>query len=389
MDADGDLDIMVMDNFIMGFVTGAPSGIYYLENLGGNITAPSNWAARTIYQDNPSTDVGKSSYHRAHFMDVDGDGLEDFITAKVNMFLWMFSDEQYWWVEWFKKEGDPESDPTSYVGPYEIGEGGGFLFDVVDMDGDGDLDVFAPQFFIMEPESLMVKGPGNIKGDSLAWFENPGSGGGVFGIWNRHTIDNWYSSENPMGRGMEAIASDIDDDGALELIYSNHNHQDYDADGNRIWPSGVYVLEIPEDPRITESWRPVTIDSGDASLDPNDAEAVAADVYAVNRSGGPESQGSPGIVKAADVSGDGYPDLLVPGDGKGALYYYESEGVTGSTLAFKRAALYEDPACMPGEADIVDIDGDGLLDVVAAIFDTSVDKDTSSSSVFVFRQKAR
>jgi hypothetical protein len=110
-------------------------------------------------------------------------------------------------------------------------------------------------------------------------------------------------------------------------------------------------------------------------------------VYAVDRPGGPYSQGSPGMVRAADMDGDGYAELVVPGDGKGALYYYHNDGMQGSTLQLRRAALYRDPGSMPGEAEIVDIDGDGDMDIVAAIYDTSVKKDSTSGSIFIFEQK--
>lgn len=50
MDGDSDLDIMVMDNFIAGWWSCGLAGIYYLENQGGDITDPSNWIKRTIYQ---------------------------------------------------------------------------------------------------------------------------------------------------------------------------------------------------------------------------------------------------------------------------------------------------------------------------------------------------
>ena len=394
MDSDSDLDIMVMDNFIAGWFTCGLAGIYYLENQGGDITSPSNWVKRTIYQGVingtcPCTSTacsdGIESYHRAVFLDIDGDTLEDFVTAKVHMWKWQWTSQQYWWIEWFKKETDLQTYPNGYSGPYEIGNGGGFLFNMVDIDGDGDLDVVAPQFFIQNPGGLVVKGPGDENGDSLVWFENPGTGGNVFNPWNRCTIDNWYTSGNPMGKGMEVIASDIDNDSDEELIFSNHNHQEYKS-GNRIWPSGVYLLEMAPDPTNTSQWSPVTIDRGDPNLDPNNPAAVAADVYAVDRPGGPYSQGSPGMVRAGTINDDAYPELVVPGDGKGALYYYQSEGVTDSTLKFKRALLYKDPACMPGDAQFDDIDNDGYMDVVAAIYDTSVSKNTASSSVFIFRQ---
>jgi hypothetical protein len=82
----------------------------------------------------------------------------------------------------------------------------------------------------------------------------------------------------------------------------------------------------------------------------------------------------------------------VPGDGNGKLYYYESDGSTSSDLKFKRASLYADVGCMPGEAKFDDIDGDGDMDVVAAIYDTRVTKDlnlaSTSASIFVYENTA-
>ena len=84
------------------------------------------------------------------------------------------------WTEWWKKEGSPHGQPHSlYRAPIAIGDGAGFLFNMFDVDGDGDLDVLAPQFFIQNSGTLVVKGPADIRGDSLIWFENPGTAGAV------------------------------------------------------------------------------------------------------------------------------------------------------------------------------------------------------------------
>ena len=34
------------------------------------------------------------------------------------------------------------------------------------------------------------------------------------------------------------------------------------------------------------------------------------------------------MVRPDDINGDHYPELVVPGDGKGAVYYYESVGAS-------------------------------------------------------------
>jgi hypothetical protein len=433
MDNDGDLDIMVMDNFIAGWSTRFVAGIYYLENQGGDITQPSNWIKRTIFQGAPDypdgnwfSPIGKSSYHRAFFLDVDGDGKEDFITSKVCMEIWQngpdsgwwwtdypgypdypYPGPQYTWMEVFKREYDGyvqnDADGTGWGGTaYEysrhaIGDGGGFLFNIADVDKDGDLDIIAPQFFIQESGSLIAKGPGDPRGDSLCWFENPGASAVALNPWTRRTIDNWYTSPNPTGRGFEAVGFDIDNDGEIEIVFSTHNHQDYKPDGypapgkeyHRFWPSGVFYFEIPSNPKATNQWTPISFDTGDPNLDPTNLAAVATDVYAVDRPGGPYSQGSPGTVRVDDINGDSYPELVVPGDGKGAVYYYESVGA----LNYKRSALYYDPKCMPGDAKIEDIDGDGDKDIIVVIYDTSYLKPPpssnklKSSSIFVFENK--
>jgi len=379
---------MVMDNFIAGWFTKLPAGIYYLRNGDGDISDPANWSLVTIFQGDAATQVGRSSYHRARFLDVDGDGLDDFITAKVCMYNWQSTTEQYRWIEWFRRETDLVTYPSGFSGPYEIGEGGGFLFDLLDVDDDGDLDVVAPQFFVQDSGGLVVKGPGDINGDSLAWFENPGAGGDVLNLWPRYTIENWYTSSNPLGKGYDVLPVDIDNDGSLELLFGNHNHQDYKPDltyQDRIWPSGLYYLEVPQNPATLSQWVATAVDTGDPDLDPYDSAAVANDVFAVDRPGGPYSQGSPGMFKADDLSGDGYPDIVVAGDGKGALYYYESRGLNNSCLTYARTALYLDPASMPGDAQFHDIDGDGDLEIISSVFDTSVAKDSSCGSIFIFK----
>lgn len=410
MDDDGDMDIMVMDNFILGWYLCGSGGIYWLENCGGDILQSSNWVKHTIYIEPadsgscPCSPFGSgtcnskvTSYHRAWFIDLDGDGDEDFVTTKNHMWNWQWKYDTlpYLWMEWFRKESD-----GSFSGPYQIGNGGGFLLDMADIDGDGDLDIVAPQFFIYK--AGFVRFPaGDPRGDSLIWFENPGQVALAANpnlTWNRYVIDNEWTSPNTIGKANEAIFADIDNDGALEIVVTNHNHQQYSSYSGsplRYWPAGVYYFEIPANPKTLypAQWTPVSIDMSDPNLDPNDHAAVLADVYGVDRDFNDyNGQGSPGMVRAQDINGDGFPDLLVPGDGKGKLYYYESSGSTSSNLVFKRAALYADVGCMPGEAEFDDIDGDGDIDIIAAIYDTRAVKNlnlpTTSASIFVFEKHA-
>ncbi|MEI6125489.1 MAG: VCBS repeat-containing protein [Pseudomonadota bacterium] len=418
MDGDGDLDILVMDNFIVAWFICGKGGIYWLENIAGpvgDITQPANWVKHTIYQEiNDGTgstcpcasfcaggtckesrcNSTVTSYHRARFVDLDGDGLEDLVTTKNHMWYWQWTSRQFTWMEWYKKETDLVTHPSGFSGPYQIGEGGGFLFDLLDIDGDGNLDIVATQFFIYGA-GFVRKAPGDPEGDALIWFKNPGKAALTANhnlAWDRHTIDNEWTSPNALGKCNEVLAVDVDNDGQKELVVSNHHHQQYSSYSGsplRFWPAGIFYFKIPSNPAATSQWTPITIETGNPALDPNDHAAVLADVFGVDRDFNDyNGQGSPGMVRAQDITGDGFPDLLVPGDGKGKLYYYESNGSTSSALKFKRSTLYSDIGCMPAEAKFDDIDGDGDLDVVAAIYDTRVTKDlnlpTNSASIFVF-----
>ena len=195
-------------------------------------------------------------------------------------------EQQYMWTEWFRAETDLVTYPTGFSGPYDIGDGAGFLMDMADVDDDGLLDVLGPQFFITVPGTLTVKGSpdgSDPYGDSLVWFKNPGPdvlAADPDYAWERYTIDNWYTSSNPMGKGFHGCFRLIlPMTAADELIFTSHNHQEeYPVDsGLRIWPSGVYYLTIPDDPYDSANWAPVAIDAGDA--------------YLVDRPGGPYSSG--------------------------------------------------------------------------------------------------
>jgi hypothetical protein len=158
-------------------------------------------------------------------------------------------------------------------------------------------------------------------------------------------------------------------------MFTSHNHQE-SVGGTRLWPSGVYYLSVPDDPFDSANWQPVPIDTGDA--------------YVIDREGGPYSQGSPGFAAVGDITGNSLSDFVVAGDGRGALYYYEAVEADGAcSLQFKRGALYDDPASMPAEIKLYDVDNDGELEILATVYDTSQVKDGSSGSVFIWDRKAQ
>ena len=151
MDGDRDLDILVGDKFVVGFVTQFPAGIYWLENRGGIMTEPENWIKHTIYEGGDSP-VGISGLMRVRVLDVDGDGKMTLLPAGLT---WAHgrpmhpnplprpppaTEPQYTFMEVFRQE-DPDyvqndADGTGKGGTcygysrHVIGDGGGFQFDL-------------------------------------------------------------------------------------------------------------------------------------------------------------------------------------------------------------------------------------------------------------------
>ncbi len=398
VDGDGLNDIIVTDGKL---AQKFPSGIFYLKNLRDDISQPDNWELKILYQyDGQDWDELTAGYHRVLFTDINGNGLEDFVTSKIIFSKWK-EYENWAWVEWFENNGD-----GTFTGPHEIGEGGGFMFNLTDVNGDGHLDVVVPQFLIFkygtdDQRSLEIFGSAtdrNPWADSVIWFKNPGPGADTDKPWERFVIDNPFTSKNPTGRNFDVVPADLNNDGKLELVVATHNHQDFfppDSD-TRIWPSGIFLFNIPNAPYKEENWISIPMDTGDPELDLRELsplsqeyeEAVDADTYAVDRSGGPLTQGSPGHVRLADVFGNGLTDIVVVGDGKGVVYLYKNDGMEGSTLHLRRAILHYDRGCMPAEARIADIDNNGKMDIVISVYDSGNRKyRQQSGSIFIFKQK--
>ena len=83
------------------------------------------------------------------------------------------------------------------------------------------------------------------------------------------------------------------------------------------------------------------------------------------------------------LTGDGLSDLVVAGDGRGAVYYYQAEEPDGC-LTFRRAALWDNAASMSAGVQLYDLDNDGSLEVVAAVYDTSMSKDAPQFELGVY-----
>ena len=233
---------------------------------------------------------------------MDGDGDLDFVTTNNNTKIKSMGGLDYGTskLEWFENLGEPGK--ASYM-PHEIGQSGGALLTLFDLDDDGDQDIIVPQAF---------------GGDSIVWAENPGD---PMGQWEQHLINN------TTGKGFGVEVVDLDNDGKMELVYGNHNHQASVKAEEKVM--GIYWWDIPEASKID-------------SLTNWDKEMhVLYEGFYVN-SDKPDQDGAPGVIHTGDVDGDGDLDVTASGDGDKGIYLFvqQENGVfdkvvldTGVTMA--------------------------------------------------------
>lgn len=311
-----------IDDWIVGtgFIPLPSGGIVWMEGFldaTGSLTFD-----LPDYIDTPWTD---HFYHKAYPVDMDNDGDMDFVTTNYRnpQKDWLGNETEPGLavLEWYENDGIPGE--ASFT-PHQISERGGALLALHDVDGDGDQDIIIPQYFT---------------GASLIWMENPGT---VDGTWNEYIINN------NTGHGFDVELADMNGDGALDIVYGNHNHQLATDPEDQIM--GIYWFEIPSADLLSglSNWDSYmhTVYEGFYVDEPN-----------------AEQNGAPGVFHTGDVNNDGLMDVSTSGDGDDGLYLFKQE-LDGSF----QVNLIDTGTIMAGDHHMTDIDGDGDMDFIWAIY---------------------
>ncbi len=259
-------------------------------------------------------------YHETPPIDMDDDGDEDFVTTcHVGKSGATAGPSR---MQWFENPGDASGN----FKVHEIGDGGGTLFSLRDLDGDGDEDVVAAQYF----------GP-----ESLVWFEQTGKHGSK---WARHVIND------TTGRGFMTRIGDMNGDGTADLVYCNHNNQMSTEVENQTM--GVYWFEIPPAAKLK------TLANWDSYIH------TIHEGFAVAGMDNANSAGAPGSMNIGDVDGDCDLDVIVSGDGDPGLYVFVQQA-----KAFDKVVLDMGEGNLnSGEQHVFDLDGDGDHDILWTVF---------------------
>ena len=316
-DGDGDLDILVPYGFLA--CAAAPpntpcGGLLWLEQT------QNGWTKHDIVQNGATL-----FYHHGEWVDFDGDGVEDLVTVGEEGPALLGGDPGQAQAQWFKGTG-----AGFETTPRAIGAGLGSLPTVLDLDGDGDLDVASAQYF---DESA-----------SFAWFERTAdpSQGNPNGSFVHHIIDDQVGPSIQL-----SFIDDFHGDGKLVAVGSNHTNTNDDANDPE---SGIYTYEIPADPK-QEGWTRKKISTG-----------IVSEMSPLF---GP--QGAPGIFGAGDIDGDGDLDLFVSGDGDKKVYWVE-QAAPGAFVT----RIVENPLGQAGGMKFADLDGNGTVEAVVTGYEANV-----------------
>ncbi|MCU0662639.1 MAG: VCBS repeat-containing protein [Myxococcota bacterium] len=323
IDGDGDLDLFAPS----GFIPCAANPIYQGQwGLAWYEKTESGWERHEIVPYRNSND--HPFYHKVLFVDVDQDGIKDIITVEE-----MKNTDGDVWAEtvWFK--GNTSADRFEKE-PRSIGQGGGGLPLIYDIDNNGLLDIFSAQYFgYLEDEAL-----GNTPA-SFVWFEQISlpTANNPDGEWMKHVINN-----NAGPSIQIALIDNLMGDGRLGAIGANHTN----IDMNPEWaPEALYAFEIPTNPR--DLW----------------SERVISDVF---DSIDVKNTGAPGVIAHGDIDGDGLVDIAVSGDGDPTIYL-----VKQTAPGVFETHIVDDGNVGQAGISMADLNGDGILEIIASTYDGS------------------
>jgi hypothetical protein len=290
--------------------------LLYLQNPGGTVRG---WRWKRLI---PAATQGRGSYIRVFAADLDGDGHPEVIAANkgTDRPAPLEAEKPNTEISWFRVPADPLDGAAweeHVLGTVKTP----INSPPVDLDGDGDIDVF-----------------GGSRGEErVFWFENKGGDGPEF-VEHRIEIDAGAAGGSIRINGFQTAFLDFNGDGRLDVALANS-------------PSALVWLEQPAD--ATQSWKLHEI----GSIAPDHVTGITI----------------------ADINNDGKPDIMTGGysrgprdeDGEevtaadpvGRLAWFENPG--GAGAAWTRHDISRRKRGMFDAFVARDIDGDGDLDFIA------------------------
>lgn len=331
--------------------------------------------------------------HAIQIHDLDNDGDKDIIGAGLEL------DAVYWWEN---TAGDAFSWSPRIVS--DTFNGARFV-DAIDLDGDGDLDLFgaaasddlivwwentagnASQWtehavdidfdFAMHLHAADLDNDGDmdlmgaaLKGDAIHWWENTE---GDASAWTEHIINEEFD-------GARHVCSvDMDGDGDLDLLGSAYIADDVSWWENTLGDATTWELHnVDEDFDGVNVVQPVDID-GDGDTDLLGAADIADDIViwfnlegdgiAWERVSVDENFDGAFATIPVDFDGDGDIDVLGAANEANVMKWWENTNGLGNSW---NDHPIDEEFDKPMAINVADMDGDGDLDVVGGGFNGDV-----------------
>jgi FG-GAP-like repeat len=320
LDRDGDLDVLSASE-------GAGGRVAWHENLGGS------WAQHTIA-------AGSSLCARAD--DLDGDGDLDVVATAGG-------ETRIAWYE--NAAGNGSTWVARTVGTVA---GGARSVHAADVDGDGDRDVLAA----------------SQGDDRVAWFENTAGNGTA---WTVRTIATATAGADPFS----VFSGDVDGDGDTDVLSASIGsdvvawHENTTGAGTAWTTRTITTLAAgAASVHAADLDRDGDLDVLSASLADNTVawyeNTTGAGTAWTRHTISLTAAGALSVI-AADVDADGDQDAVAVALFGGSVAWYENTAGDGSLWTTRPVATN---ASSPFEAAVGDVDGDGDLDLVAAVYGT-------------------
>ncbi len=251
-------------------------------------------------------------YHRAHFVDMNGDGRLDILTARAHKL--QSAQAELLWLE------QPASDPDAghWVEHVIAKDSTDVHFELTDLDGDGVDEIVSPQYF--HPK--------------LAVFWREGD------TWKSRDIDTSVT-------GFDVQVVDLNNDGKKDVLLSNAQHG----------PGSVVAYEVPEDFR-SQAWTKHDVLTGTETLIKDNKNSTSPGKAEAFYSDSRDTQGKPLVLVSGDDSGKLF--LLRPMSEDSRDWAYQSEVVFTSTLKDGKGTI--------GRTAIGDLNDDGYSELVVPAY---------------------
>lgn len=246
-------------------------------------------------------------YHRTYFEDMNGDGRLDIVTARGTKPIMSDGQGELVWLE------QPSKNPTDTWSEHLIANGPDVYFRLLDLDHDGHKEIVAAEFF--------------SKKLSLHWREGKN--------WTSRTIDD------SLGAAFDLAPSDLNGDGHLDLVVTNHEGKDQGA---------VYAYEIPSNFKEAP-WPRHTLLSG-----------IRTELRGINQA----SPGSPLIWNQRQ----GKPHILAAGDGSTKVHWLVPRSEAATDWTYEEHILLDTDSTI-GSMSLGDAHDDGSVDLFVPAYDRS------------------